>query len=58
MNESAVKKPVSVKKAILRVLLYLVVLDVCVITLYSYFAMLCTALKSRAAIFVIGRAHV
>ena len=51
MNESAVKKPVSVKKAILRVLLYFVVLDVCVITLYPYFAMLCTALKNRVEIF-------
>ena len=46
-----VKKPGSVKKTILRLLLYFVVLDVCVITLYPYFAMLCTALKSRAEIF-------
>ena len=55
MSQSAntVKKPVSVKKVILRVLLYFVVLDVCVITLYPYFAMLCTALKSRAEIFAI-----
>jgi len=50
VNET-VKKPVSVKKAILRLLLYFVVLDVCVITLYPYFAMLCTALKSRSEIF-------
>ena len=49
MNQ--VKKPVSVKKVILRVLLYFVVLDVCVITLYPYFAMLCTALKDRSEIF-------
>ena len=48
---SAVKKPVSAKKTILRVLLYFVVLDVCVITLYPYFAMLCTALKNRVEIF-------
>lgn len=48
---SAVKKPVSVKKTILRVLLYFVVLDVCIITLYPYFAMLCTALKTRTEIF-------
>ena len=48
---SAVKKPVSVKKTVLRVLLYFVVLDVCVITLYPYFAMLCTALKTRTEIF-------
>ncbi len=54
MSNSAantVKKPVSVKKVILRVLLYFVVLDVCVITLYPYFAMLCTALKNRVEIF-------
>jgi len=50
VNET-VKKPVSIKKAILRLLLYFVVLDVCVITLYPYFAMLCTALKSRSEIF-------
>ena len=48
---NSVKKPLSAKKVILRVLLYLVVLDVCVITLYPYFAMLCTALKGRAEIF-------
>lgn len=45
------KKPVSLKKAVLRLLLYFVVLDVCVITLYPYFAMLCTALKNRVEIF-------
>nr|WP_325230902.1 carbohydrate ABC transporter permease [uncultured Oscillibacter sp.] len=48
---NAVKKPISVKKTILRVLLYFVVLDVCIITLYPYFAMLCTALKNRVEIF-------
>ena len=46
-----VKKPVSMKKAILRLLLYFVVLDVCILTLYPYFAMLCTALKNRVEIF-------
>ena len=45
------QKQVSVKKTILKVLLYFVVLDVCVITLYPYFAMLCTALKERSEIF-------
>ena len=50
MNQTA-KKPASLKKTILRLLLYFVVLDVCVITLYPYFAMLCTALKSRSEIF-------
>ena len=48
---NSVKKPLSAKKVILRVLLYLVVLDVCIITLYPYFAMLCTALKGRGEIF-------
>ena len=48
---NTVKKPVSIKKTILRVLLYFVVLDVCVITLYPSFAMLCTALKNRVEIF-------
>ena len=45
------KKPLSLKKAVLRLLLYFVVLDVCVITLYPYFAMLCTSLKDRSEIF-------
>ena len=48
---NAVKKPVSVKKTILRLLLYFVVLDVCIITQYPYFAMQCTALKNRVEIF-------
>ena len=48
---NAVKKPVSLKKTLIRLLLYFVVLDVCVITLYPYFAMLCTALKGRGEIF-------
>ena len=48
---TTVRKPVSVKKVVLRVLLYFVVLDVCVITLYPYFAMFCTALKNRVEIF-------
>ena len=54
MNQSAAavqKKPFSLKKTVLRLLLYFVVLDVCVITLYPYFAMLCTALKNRVEIF-------
>ena len=50
MTQTA-KKPAPLRKTILRLLLYFVVLDVCVITLYPYFAMLCTALKSREEIF-------
>lgn len=45
------KKSGSPKKIILRVLLYVVVIIVCIVTLYPYFAMFCTALKSRAEIF-------
>ena len=45
------KKEVSVKKTILRVLLNFEVLDECINTLYPYFAMLCTALKGRSEIF-------
>ena len=51
MNGSAVKKPMSPQKIALRVLLYVVVIAVCVVTLYPYFAMLCTALKNRVEIF-------
>lgn len=56
MNTSAnqVRKPLSMKKLILRVLLYFVVFDVCMLILYPYFVMFCTALKSRAEIFSIN----
>lgn len=50
MNDMA-KKQLTFKGTVLRVLLYLVVIIVCIITLYPYFAMFCTALKSRAEIF-------
>lgn len=48
-----VKKQASPQKIILRILLYFVVIIICIVTLYPYFAMLCTALKSRAEIFSI-----
>ena len=41
-------------KALLRGLLYFVVASICVIILYPYFVMFCTALKSRAEIFSIN----
>ena len=41
----------SGKKIVSRVLLYLVVIIICLITLYPYFVTICTALKSRAEIF-------
>ncbi|MCI9633326.1 carbohydrate ABC transporter permease [Schaedlerella arabinosiphila] len=50
MNDMA-KKQLTLKGILLRVLLYLVVIVVCIVTLYPYFAMFCTALKSRAEIF-------
>ena len=45
------KKQLTLKGILLRVLLYLVVIVVGIVTLYPYFAMFCTALKSRAEIF-------
>ena len=45
------RKPMSVKSMALRTLLYFVVTVICVVTLYPYFAMVCTALKSRAEIY-------
>ena len=41
----------SNKKIISRVFLYLVVIIICLVTLYPYFVTICTALKSRAEIF-------
>ena len=41
-------------KRLLRILLYFVVIDICIFTLYPYFVMLCTALKSRGEIFSIS----
>ena len=45
------RKPMSVKSMALRTLLYFAVTVICVVTLYPYLAMVCTALKSRAEIF-------
>ncbi len=50
MNNMA-KKSGSLKKVMLRTLLYIVVIVICLVTLYPYFAMFCTALKNRAEIF-------
>ena len=44
-------KPMSAKDMALRTLLYFTVTVICVFSLYPYFAMFCTALKSRAEIF-------
>ena len=47
-------KPMSPKDLALKFLLYFVVFDICMLILYPYFVMLCTALKSRAEIFAIN----
>ena len=44
-------KSMNGKKLLLRFLLYAVVFVICVVILYPYFAMFCTALKSRSEIF-------
>ena len=54
MSENHLRKPVSAKKTASRVLLYIVVIDICLLILYPYFVMFCTALKSRAEIFSIN----
>ena len=54
VSENRLRKPVSAKKTASRVLLYLVVIDICLLILYPYFVMFCTALKSRAEIFSIN----
>ena len=41
-------------KRLARMLLYFVVIDICIFTLYPYFVMFCTALKSRGEIFSIN----
>ena len=47
------RKSPSLKKVILRMLLYFVIFDICMLILYPYFVMFCTALKSRAEIFAV-----
>jgi len=52
MNETiARKEPMSVGQFAKKALLYFVVFDICLLILYPYFVMFCTALKSRAEIF-------
>lgn len=50
MKENA-NKSISGKKLALRILLYVVVFLICLLILYPYFAMICTALKDRSEIF-------
>jgi len=44
---------VNYKKLLSRIVLYFVVAVICIVILYPYFVMVCTALKSRAEIFAI-----
>ncbi len=53
MAANTLSKPVSGKRLLSRGLLYLVVVDICLLILYPYFVMFCTALKSRAEIFAV-----
>ena len=54
MIVNRLSKPMPVKELALRTLLYFVVTVICIVILYPYFAMFCTALKSRAEIFSIN----
>ena len=47
-------KKLTTKQIILKILLYFAVIDICIFTLYPYFAMFCSALKSRAEIFSVN----
>ena len=47
-------KKMPLSKVILRLALYLSVYAICMLILYPYFVMLCTALKSRAEIFSVN----
>ncbi|MCI8939846.1 MAG: carbohydrate ABC transporter permease [Dorea sp.] len=51
MNRMNADKSMNGKKLLLRIVLYVVVFVICVVILYPYFAMFCTALKSRSEIF-------
>ena len=48
-----IQKSMPAKEMALRTLLYFVVSVICIVILYPYFVMVCTALKSRAEIFSI-----
>ena len=47
---------VNYSKLLKRIVLYFVVVVICVVILYPYFVMFCTALKSRAEIFAMDGA--
>ena len=47
-------KHMPLSKVISRLVLYIVVFNICMLILYPYFVMFCTALKSRAEIFAVN----
>ena len=54
MIMARIQKSMPAKEMALRTLLYFVVSVICIVILYPYFVMVCTALKSRAEIFSIN----
>ena len=54
MIMARIQKSMPAKEMALRTLLYLVVSLICIVILYPYFVMFCTALKSRSEIFSIN----
>ena len=55
MNDTlSTRKTMSIGQFAKRALLYFVVFDICLLILYPYFVMFCTALKSRAEIFSVN----
>ena len=54
MIMARIQKSMPVKEMALRTALYFVVSVICIVILYPYFVMVCTALKSRAEIFSIN----
>ena len=54
MNETLRTKNMSIGQFAKRALLYFVVFDICLLILYPYFVMFCTALKSRSEIFAMN----
>ena len=53
MIMARINRPMPAKEMMLRTALYLVVSLICIVILYPYFVMVCTALKSRQEIFSI-----
>ena len=51
MIMARIQKPLTAKEILLKSLLYLVVSLICIVILYPYFVMFCTALKTRSEIF-------